>query len=208
MSKWPSTEPLTEEEERQYRRLSVYPASKMSASDLKDYSQLVGKRARYARLYYRKWLSATQEIQRCLDLSDNDFTAALEAVEQLSVFDSRQKLGPRPTQQRLAEATATKHDKLLGLTQVLIRFEAIDTRLNNVLDVALDIWQGLSTQDSEWKMKGEWLSFETIRKLRFKRSRTYAVLSAARKLNDLLASAHAVESRLVEIGRQQLELDH
>jgi len=197
---------FTEEDQTNYARLERYPASKMSSTDLARFSELCYKKTLVSKREFGKWLSESAEVQQCLSLKEDQFEQAQSLIEGLARFDPDDRLGVHPSQESLRTTMAKKHDKLVGLIPLLIRFEAIHTKLNNVLTVAGEIWQGMSTRQSEWQVRGELITFPEIKRLRRLRALASEVLAAAKKLQEVLIQGHQMESRLVEVRRQELQL--
>jgi len=202
------SKPLSEEERQELARLSRYPAGKMNSGDLSTYATLCTRNEDWARQHYLTWLNEDEDVQRCLALDAEEMRRDLATVESLAQFDADARLSSHPSQEELQKSIRLSHNKLLGLTYSLIHYEAVYTRLKSLLDDAQDYWSSLitHTKQSEWQAKGGYYSFDVIRRLLRLRDKASEVRQAAKLLQDLLTQGHAMQSRLVEVRRQQLEL--
>ena len=207
MSTWgEQAEPLSEEERRDFTRLMRKTSSKMSDTELRTYTDLSLRETMVKSKEFRQWLAEVPEIARCLETDGDDLDQAVTFVQSLAQFDPNQKLSHHPSQKELENATALLFNKMVSLSPIAIRSEAVYTRLCNVLDVAEDLWNGMTVRDSEWRARGEFLGFEIVRTLRILRSKARTLNHVVTKLHELLRDAHSIQSRLITIREQELKL--
>ena len=207
MGKWAdSAEALTDEEEADLFRLSTRPSSKLTLTEANTLSELSMRKTHSSRREFIRWLSEDEQVNRCLRLDRADFDKATLVIEHLATFDRAASLSERPAQDALKRTISLVYNKLLPLSNIIVRMEAIETRLDNVLEAARDVWVGMSALRTEWTIRGEFYQFETIRELRSLRGRARSVLYSARKLHELLRDAHTMISRQVSLRQQELDL--
>jgi len=207
MGKWAdSAEALTDEEEADLFLLSTRPSSKLTLTEANTLSELSMRKTHSSRREFIRWLSEDEQVNRCLRLDRADFDKATLVIEHLATFDRAASLSERPAQDALKRTISLVYNKLLPLSNIIVRMEAIETRLDNVLEAARDVWVGMSALRTEWTIRGEFYQFETIRELRSLRGRARSVLYSARKLHELLRDAHTMISRQVSLRQQELDL--